>query len=86
MTESICTPLNIAPNVLVFAWFITSVLFVIIPKQMYLATSLFSMYSLIHYSEFMTEKMHDLPSFYIFVTIITVLFWCVVRAFSIALN
>ena len=86
MTESICMPLNISPNVIVFAWFITSVLFVIIPKQMYLATSIFSMYSLIHYSEFMTEKMHDLPSFYIFATIVTVLFWCFVRAFNIAIN
>ena len=86
MTESICMPLKTAPNFLVVAWFITSVLFVIIPKQMYLATSIFSMYSLIHYSEFMTEKIHDLPSFYIFATVFAILLWCFVRAFNIAVN
>jgi len=74
------------PHMLLYAWFTISMLFIIIPKQMHLVASVFSLYSLIEYINNIGNYSHDISSLYLFVISCLFLCWCSIKAFILAFN
>jgi hypothetical protein len=78
-------------DLMVSAWFITSLCFVLIPKNMYFITAVFSVYAVFSYIHDLYKNTdggfaHDLPSLHIIFIFCTLILWCSLKAFGRALN
>jgi bacteriorhodopsin len=80
------------PNdLMVSAWFITSLCFVLIPRNMYFITGAFAVYAVFSYIHDLYKNtndgfVQDLSSLHIIFILCTLILWCSWKAFGRALN